>query len=60
MALHVGARLPTGGPALVFGPGRNPIAFVSARDVAAVVDLTVPATTLDELLERRRLGRPTP
>jgi uncharacterized protein YbjT (DUF2867 family) len=37
----VGAKLPTGGPALVFGPGRDPIAFVAARDVAAVVDLAV-------------------
>jgi NADH dehydrogenase len=37
----VGARLGANGPALVFGPGRNPIAFVSARDVAAVVDLAV-------------------
>jgi uncharacterized protein YbjT (DUF2867 family) len=37
----VGAKLATGGPALVLGPGRNPIAFVSARDVAAVVDLAV-------------------
>jgi uncharacterized protein YbjT (DUF2867 family) len=26
---------------LVFGPGRNPISFVSAGDVAAVVDLAV-------------------
>jgi NADH dehydrogenase len=27
--------------AVVFGPGRNPINFVSARDVAALVDLAV-------------------
>jgi NADH dehydrogenase len=37
----VGAKLGANGPALVFGPGRNPIAFVSARDVAGVVDLAV-------------------
>jgi uncharacterized protein YbjT (DUF2867 family) len=37
----IGAKLPGNGPALVFGPGRNPITFVSARDVAAVVDLAV-------------------
>jgi uncharacterized protein YbjT (DUF2867 family) len=48
----VGAKLPTGGPALVFGPGRNPIAFVSARDVAAVVDLAVRDPSLrGQLLE---------
>jgi uncharacterized protein YbjT (DUF2867 family) len=37
----VGAKLASNGPALVFGPGRNPIDFVSAHDVAAVVDLAV-------------------
>jgi uncharacterized protein YbjT (DUF2867 family) len=37
----IGAKLPGNGPALVFGPGRNPIPFVSARDVAAVIDLAV-------------------
>jgi uncharacterized protein YbjT (DUF2867 family) len=37
----VGAKLPSKGQTLVFGPGRNPIAFVSADDVAAVVDLAV-------------------
>lgn len=31
----IGAKLPAGGPALVLGPGRNPINFVSAADVAA-------------------------
>ena len=36
-----GARLPDKGQALVFGPGRNPINFVSAHDVAGVVDLAV-------------------
>lgn len=37
----IGAKLAEGGQALVFGPGRNPINFVSADDVAAVVDLAV-------------------
>ena len=37
----VGANLRDKGQALVFGPGRNPINFVSADDVAAVVDLAV-------------------
>jgi uncharacterized protein YbjT (DUF2867 family) len=37
----VGAKLPDKGQALVFGPGRNPVNFVSADDVAAVVDLAV-------------------
>jgi uncharacterized protein YbjT (DUF2867 family) len=32
----IGAKLADGGQALVFGPGRNPINFVSAHDVAAV------------------------
>jgi uncharacterized protein YbjT (DUF2867 family) len=37
----IGAKLTDNGQALVFGPGRNPINFVSADDVAAVVDLAV-------------------
>jgi uncharacterized protein YbjT (DUF2867 family) len=37
----IGAKLADGGQALVFGPGRNPINFVSARDVAAVIDLAI-------------------
>jgi uncharacterized protein YbjT (DUF2867 family) len=37
----IGAKLADTGQALVFGPGRNPINFVSADDVAAVVDLAV-------------------
>jgi uncharacterized protein YbjT (DUF2867 family) len=37
----IGAKLASGGPALVFGPGRNPINFVSAHDVTAAVDLAV-------------------
>lgn len=32
----IGAGIPTRGRALVFGPGENPINFVSARDVADV------------------------
>jgi uncharacterized protein YbjT (DUF2867 family) len=31
-------KLDTGGPALVLGPGENPINFVSIQDVAAVVE----------------------
>jgi len=34
----IGAKLATGGPALVFGPGLNPINFVAVGDVAALVD----------------------
>ena len=39
----IGAKLAGNGQALVFGPGRNPINFVSAHDVAVVVvvDLAV-------------------
>ena len=37
----IGAKLGDHAEALVFGPGRNPINFVSAHDVAAVVDLAV-------------------
>jgi NADH dehydrogenase len=32
----IGAQIPARGRALVFGPGENPINFVSARDVADV------------------------
>ena len=47
-----GAKLADKGQALVFGPGRNPINFVSAHDVAAVVDLAVHDRSLrDQLLE---------
>jgi uncharacterized protein YbjT (DUF2867 family) len=42
----IGAKLASNGQALVFGPGRNPINFVSADDVAAVVDLAVHDHTL--------------
>jgi uncharacterized protein YbjT (DUF2867 family) len=37
----IGAKLDNGGPALVLGPGLNPINFVSAADVAAFVCLAV-------------------
>lgn len=37
----IGGKLASGGPALVFGPGTNPINFVSVADVAAVVDRAV-------------------
>jgi uncharacterized protein YbjT (DUF2867 family) len=37
----IGARLTDGGKALVFGPGDNPISFVSARDVADLIDRAV-------------------
>ena len=37
----IGAKLAAGGPAVVLGPGRNPINFVSADDVAAFVVLSI-------------------
>jgi len=37
----IGAKLADGGQALVFGPGRNPVNFVSAHDVAAVAAVAV-------------------
>jgi uncharacterized protein YbjT (DUF2867 family) len=37
----VGANIADKGRAMVFGPGRNPVNFVSARDVAAIIDLAV-------------------
>jgi uncharacterized protein YbjT (DUF2867 family) len=40
MAL-IGSKLADGGSALVFGPGRNPINFVSSRDVAAAIDVAI-------------------
>jgi uncharacterized protein YbjT (DUF2867 family) len=47
-----GAKLASNGQALVFGPGRNPVNFVSAHDVAAVVDLAVHDRSLrGQLLE---------
>jgi uncharacterized protein YbjT (DUF2867 family) len=41
----IGGALPDKGQALVFGPGENPINFVSVRDVAALVALSVRAET---------------
>ena len=37
----IGGKLASGGPALVLGPGRNPINFVAVEDVAAFVCLAV-------------------
>jgi NADH dehydrogenase len=39
----IGAKVDNGGPALVFGPGQNPINFVSVDDVAEFVRLAVHA-----------------
>ena len=39
----IGAKVDDGGPALVLGPGRNPINFVSVDDVAEFVALAVQA-----------------
>ncbi len=37
----IGAKIASSGQAQVFGPGHNPNNFVSARDVATIVDLAV-------------------
>jgi NADH dehydrogenase len=37
----IGAKLPAGGPALVFGRGTNPVNFVSALDVAALAERAI-------------------
>jgi uncharacterized protein YbjT (DUF2867 family) len=42
----VGGRLASGGPALVFGRGDNPVSFVSVLDVAALVERAVVDPTL--------------
>lgn len=42
----IGARLSSGGPALVFGRGTNPINFVAARDVAVLVERAIADPTL--------------
>jgi uncharacterized protein YbjT (DUF2867 family) len=48
----IGAKLASNGQTLVFGPGRNPINFVSAHDVAAVAALAVHDRSLQgEILE---------
>jgi uncharacterized protein YbjT (DUF2867 family) len=41
-----GAKIAGSGQALVFGPGRNPINFVSAHDVAAIVDIAAHGESL--------------
>jgi uncharacterized protein YbjT (DUF2867 family) len=38
----IGGKLAGGGPAMVFGRGDNPINFVSARDVAAIIATILP------------------
>lgn len=52
----IGARLPTGGPALVLGSGENPINFQSADDVAAFVCLA--ADRDPRIAERISVGGP--
>jgi uncharacterized protein YbjT (DUF2867 family) len=42
----IGAKLASGGPALVFGRGDNPINFVSAGDVAVLVERAITDSTL--------------
>jgi uncharacterized protein YbjT (DUF2867 family) len=42
----IGAKIPSSGQALVFGPGRNPINFVSAHDVAAIAGIAVHGESL--------------
>jgi len=42
----IGAKVPGGGPALVFGRGTNPINFVSVRDVAVLVERAITQSTL--------------
>jgi len=37
----IGSKIADKGQAVVFGPGRNPINFVSAHDVAALIDLAL-------------------
>jgi uncharacterized protein YbjT (DUF2867 family) len=37
----IGSKIADKGHAVVFGPGRNPINFVSTHDVAAIVDLAL-------------------
>lgn len=50
----VGAKLASGGPALVFGRADNPINFVSAQDVAALVE----RATTDPGLRNRAVDVP--
>lgn len=52
----VGAKVGSGGPALVFGRADNPINFVSAQDVAALVE----RATTDPALRNRAVDVPGP
>jgi uncharacterized protein YbjT (DUF2867 family) len=52
----IGAKLPSGGPALVFGRGTNPINFVSACDVATLVDQAI----TDPALRNQAIDIPGP
>lgn len=52
----VGGKLASGGPALVFGRADNPINFVSAQDVAALVE----RATTDPGLRNRAVDVPGP
>lgn len=48
----VRGKLDTGGPALVLGPGENPINFVSIQDVAAVVEHSLlDPTTIGQVID---------
>ncbi len=47
----IGGPLARGGPALVFGPGQNPINFVSVRDVAPLVALAARGGVYSEVVE---------
>ncbi|HEY3252858.1 MAG TPA: hypothetical protein VGJ91_02885, partial [Polyangiaceae bacterium] len=47
----IGGTLKERGHALVFGPGTNPVNFVSARDVAAAVATSMATVPANETLE---------
>lgn len=48
----IGAKIPGSGQALVLGPGRNPINFVSAHDVTAIIDIAARGESLrDQAIE---------
>jgi NADH dehydrogenase len=50
----VGGKLGTGGPAMVFGRGDNPINFVSVQDVAAITERAI----VDPALRDRAIDLP--
>lgn len=52
----IGGKLASGGPALVFGHGQNPINFVSVRNVAALVQQAIH----DPLLRDQAIDVPGP